>query len=211
MKKLILKLLITAITAMILVIIASNIIVNISTKENIYNSVEKIPKNKVGLVLGTSKYASRGRINLYYQYRLDAVVALYNANKIEFILISGDNSTKQYNEPKTIKEDLIKRGIPAEKIHLDYAGFRTFDSVIRAKEIFGLDSFTVISQEFHCERAIFIGKTKSINVVGFAAKNVSKNYGFKTNIREYFARVKMMLDLIFGEKPKFLGEEIEIK
>ncbi len=182
-----------------------------SASDKVFNSTKEIPHNKVGLFLGTGKILSNGRINLYYKYRIEAAVKLFKAGKVDFILVSGDNSTKNYDEPSTIKEDLIKKGIPSSKIYLDYAGFRTLDSVVRCKEIFGQSSITVISQQFHNERAIYIAKRKDINAIGFNAKDVNVNYGFKTRLRERFARVKMVLDLIIGKKPKFLGEKIEIK
>lgn len=179
-------------------------------EDKIYSSINDIPKNKVGLLLGTGKYLRNGHINLYYQYRIDATVKLYKAGKIKHVLISGDNSRKEYDEPSTMKNDLIAKGIPANKIHLDYAGFRTLDSVVRCKEIFGQESITVISQQFHNERAIFIADSKDITAVGFNAKDVSKRYGFKVQLREKLARVKVVLDLITGKEPKFLGDKIEI-
>lgn len=197
--------------SVLVMIILSNSCVKRSSKNRIYQSTEKIPYNKVGLLLGTSKRLSNGNLNLYYKYRIEAAVSLFYAKKIDFILVSGDNSQKEYNEPATIKADLIAKGIPAGRIFLDYAGFRTLDSVIRSKEIFGLTNLTVISQQFHNERAIFIALRKEIEAIGFNAKDVSKNYGLKVQIREKFARVKMMIDLIFRKKPKFLGERIEIK
>ena len=179
-------------------------------KGSLYSKVTEIPKNKVGLLLGTSKYMPKGGINLYYAYRIDAAIALFNAGKIDYILISGDNSHMSYNEPDTFKKDLIKRGIPEDKIVLDYAGFRTLDSVIRAKEIFGQDTIIIISQAFHNERAIYIAKNYDINAIAFNAKDVNNSYGFKTRLREYFARAKASIDLIFNVKPKFLGEAIPI-
>ncbi len=192
-------------------ILTAGFLVKNYAKDKLYNSVEEIPYNKVGLLLGTAKVLPNGLFNLYYRYRINAAIELYNAKKIEFVLVSGDNATKYYNEPATIKRDLIERGIPAEKIFLDYAGFRTFDSIIRSKEVFGQTSITVISQKFHNERAIYIAKNKGINAIGFNARDVYIKYGLKTQIREKFARVKMLADLIFGKQPKFLGEKIPIE
>lgn len=181
-----------------------------SASGKVYSSTEKIPYNKVGLLLGTGKILSNGQINLYYKYRIEAAVKLFKSGKIDCILVSGDNSTKDYDEPSSIKNDLIKKGVPANKIYLDYAGFRTLDSVVRSRMIFGQSSITIISQQFHNERAIYIASHKDIKAVGFNAKDVNVHYGFKTRLRERFARVKMILDLVFGKKPKFLGEKIEI-
>ena len=192
-------------------IFGANRLVEKSASDKVFNSTKEIPHNKVGLFLGTGKILSNGRINLYYKYRIEAAVVLFKAGKVDFILVSGDNSKKDYDEPSTIKEDLINKGIPSNKIYLDYAGFRTLDSVVRCKEIFGQSSITVISQQFHNERAIYIAKRKDINAIGFNAKDVNVHYGFKTRLRERFARVKMVLDLIIGKKPKFSGEKIEIK
>lgn len=192
-------------------IYGSNKLVEKTTADKIYDNTTKIPHNKVGLFLGTAKYVSNGQINLYYKYRIDAAVALFKAGKVKFILVSGDNSTKEYDEPSTIKKDLISKGIPANKIYLDYAGFRTLDSVVRCKEIFGQNNITIISQQFHNERAIYIANCKNIDAIGFNAKDVSKHYGFKIQLREKLARVKMVIDLVIGKEPKFLGEKIEIK
>jgi len=185
-------------------------LVDKSADGKIFNTTEDIPYNKVGLLLGTGKILSNGRVNLYYKYRIQAAVELFNAGKIDFILVSGDNSRKDYDEPSTIKNDLVEEGIPAERIYLDYAGFRTLDSVVRCKEIFSQNSITVISQQFHNERAVYIAEKKNMQAVGFNAKDVSVHYGFKTQLREKFARVKMVLDLLFGKKPKYLGEPIDI-
>jgi len=186
-------------------------VVKKTASDKIYNSAKEIPYNKVGLFLGTGKFLSNGQINLYYKHRIDVTVELFEAGKVDFILVSGDNSTNDYDEPSTIKEDLIKKGIPANRIFLDYAGFRTLDSIVRCKEIFGQNNITVISQQFHNERAIYIAKQSNINAIGFNAKDVNIKYGFKTQLREKFARVKMVIDLIIGKKPKFLGDKIEIK
>ncbi len=195
----------------VIIILIPDWLVNISTKKYTYNSVHLISFNRVGLLLGTTKLLHSGELNLYYKYRIDAAVELFNSGKIDFILVSGDNRRRSYNEPVTIKNDLIARGIPESKIFLDYAGFRTLDSIIRAKQIFEQDSITVISQRFHNERAIFIARRKGLIAIGFNAKDVDLYYGFKTMVRELLARDKMVLDLILNRKSEFLGERIQIK
>lgn len=205
------KLLLYAIFYLAFFILISYKFVELNSSGKLYDNADTIPKNKVGLLLGTSKYVSTGHINLYYKYRIEAAAELYKANKINYILISGDNSTKAYNEPTTMLKDLIAMGIPKESIYLDYAGFRTFDSVVRSKEIFGQQSITIISQPFHNKRALFIAQQKGIKAVAYNAQKVNTHYGFKTNLREIFARSKMVLDFIFGVEPKFLGEKITIE
>jgi SanA protein len=152
-----------------------------------------------------------GGVNPYYAHRINATIELFKAGKIEFVLVSGDNGSIYYNEPTTIKKDLVKGGIPDEKIFLDYAGFRTLDSMVRAKYIFGLDSVTVISQKFHNERAIYLAEKKGLKAVGFNAEGISGKQGVKVQFREYFARVKVFIDLLLNTQPRFYGEKIEIK
>lgn len=191
--------------------IISNCIISKTTTESIYTSVEDIPYNKVALLLGTSKTISNGAVNYYYQYRIEAVVALYNAHKVDFIIVSGDNSRKEYDEPTDMKNDLMAAGIPENRIFLDYAGFRTLDSVVRCKAIFGQNRITIISQRFHDERAIYIARQYDIDAIGFAAKDVKEMASIKTRIRERFARVKVFLDLLVNKQPKFLGEPVVIE
>lgn len=188
-----------------------NFIITNSTENKTFSNVYLIKKNRVGLVLGTSKRLSNGQPNPYYVYRIEATIALFKAKKIDFVLVSGDNATKYYNEPSTFKKDLIKGGIPEDKIFLDFAGFRTLDSMVRAKEIFGLDSVTVISQKFHNERAIYLANKKGLEAIGFNAKTVTGSKSLRMKIRESLARVKVFIDLLFNTQPKFYGEKIEIK
>ncbi|TXK72359.1 MULTISPECIES: SanA/YdcF family protein [Flavobacteriaceae] len=195
----------------IVLVFTANYSIEKNAENKTFSNSSDIKKNKVGLVLGTSKNLKNGRINLYFKYRINATVELYKKGKVDFILVSGDNGNKNYDEPTDFKNELIKNGIPENRIFLDYAGFRTLDSVVRAKEIFGQMSITVISQKFHNERAIYLAEKNGISAIGFNAKDLSGKYGLKTQVREYFARTKAFLDIIFGVEPKFLGKKIEIK
>jgi len=192
-------------------VLVSSYTVSHNTKELIFSNTAKIPANKTGLLLGTSKYLRSGKLNLYFEYRISATAELYNSGKIKAVVISGDNSRKDYNEPLDMKMELIKRGIPENIIYLDYAGFRTFDSVCRMKEIFGEQSFTVISQQFHNQRAVYIANSLGLDAVGFNAQDVNAYNGFKTKVREKLARVKMFIDIVTNKKPKYLGEKIAIE
>jgi SanA protein len=185
--------------------------VKCSVEDKLYTSIDAIPHNKVGLLLGTSKTLSNGNINYFYQYRIDATVELYKAGKIDYILISGDNSTSNYNEPEEMRNDLMAAGIPIERIFLDYAGFRTLDSIVRCAEVFDEHNITIISQQFHNERALFIANHKDVNAIAFNAKDVNKYAGAKVLLREKFARIKMVLDLLLGKNPHFLGKKISIQ
>ncbi len=197
--------------ALLALIMVCNFVISTAAEGKTFTSVETTPKNRVGLILGTSKKLVTGLPNHYYSFRVKATIALYKAKKISYVLVSGDNGTSYYNEPKTIKKDLIAGGIPSEKIFLDYAGFRTLDSMVRAKEVFGLDKVTVISQQFHNERAIYLAEQKGLTAIGFNAEDVTGNSGLKVHLREYLARVKVFIDILLNTQPKFYGEQIEIK
>ena len=188
-----------------------NFMVYSTTKTQIYNNTNDIPKNKVGLLLGTSKYKDKAKqiINLYYQTRIDAAVALYMAGKIDYIIVSGDNSTKYYNEPELMKADLIARGVPATKIIMDNAGFRTLDSILRCRDIFGQNKFTIISQAFHNKRAVYIANHKALEVVAYNAEDGDAYWA--VNTREQMARIKMMIDILLNRQAKFYGDKIGIE
>ncbi len=211
MKKKIRIIVLILVATPVLMILICNTIIEWSTSDKTYSDIEMIPKNKVGLVLGTSSRLVEGGVNPYYAHRIDATIKLFMAGKIDFVLVSGDNGSIYYNEPNTIKKDLVKGGIPEERIFLDYAGFRTLDSVVRAKEVFGLSQATIISQEFHNERAIYLAGHKGLEAIGFNARDISGNEAVRVHFREYFARVKVFVDLVLNIQPRFYGEKIEIK
>ena len=181
-----------------------------STRAQMYSDLAALPHRKVGLLLGTSKYVQHGWINFYYAYRIKAAAALIKAGKIDYILVSGDNRKAYYNEPEIMQADLIRAGVPAGRIVLDYAGFRTLDSIVRCRDVFGENEMTIISQPFHNARALFIANRKGMHAIAFDAQDVDSRYGFKTQLREKLARVKMLLDLMFGKEPKFYGPHISI-
>ena len=209
MKKII-KIILILIFLSFWLILGSDFLTISKTRWDIYSDISTISENKVGLVLGTSKYISDGRRNLFYLYRLEAVKALYDEGKIDYILVSGDNSTQQYNETDSMRNDLVASWIPEEKIYWDYAGFRTLDSIVRAKEIFDQSEYTIISQKFHLERALFLAQSEGIDAIWYVAKDVPVSRAPRVWLRERLARVKMMIDIVFWVDPKFWGESIEI-
>ncbi len=177
-----------------------------------YDDVLVIPYNRVGVLLGTSPKGRSGKPNVFYIRRVEACVALYKAGKIDRILVSGDNSRTTYDEPTCIKEDLIAAGVPDSVIYLDYAGFRTYDSMVRAKEVFGLSSFTIISQPFHNERALYIATRKGLDVIAFNALDVQlRRWQIRMTVREWLARTKAVMDVYTCKQPHFLGELITIE
>lgn len=177
-----------------------------------FDSVQAIPHCKVGLVLGTTPILSNGNANSYYRLRIEAAERLFKSQKVDYLLISGDNSRREYDEPSAMKNDLIFRGIPESKIYRDYAGFRTLDSVVRANAIFGLDEFIVISQRFHNERAVFIALSRGLKATAYDADlPLDWGQGYFQWLREKLARGMAILDIfLLNKQPKFFGSKIEI-
>ncbi len=174
------------------------------------SELRNLPKVNVGIVPGTSKFLSNGSVNEYFQNRIEAAVHLYESGKIKYFLISGDNGRKEYNEPLDMRISLMEAGIPDSLIFLDYAGFDTYDSMIRANKVFGQRKFIVISQEFQNERAVYIARRFGIQAYGYNAKEVSYAGGFRTKLREFFARGKAYLEVNLGVEPTYLGKRISI-
>jgi SanA protein len=192
--------------ACLLVVAHANITAVWASRGRIFSDVEKLPHSKVGLVFGTTDRVN-GRENLYFRYRIDAAARVWQAGRLETLIVSGDNRSKYYNEPEKMRQALIRRGIPAERIVCDYAGLRTLDSVVRAKEIFGANTILFISQRFQNERAIYLAQAHGIEAFGYNARDVEAHAGLKTKLREVGARVKMWLDVNFlNTRPRFLGE-----
>ena len=175
-----------------------------------YDLIDSIPHNHCALVLGTSKYLANGSRNSYYTNRIKATVELYNCDKIDFIIVSGDNRNRNYNEPITMYNDLVAAGIPGRKIILDYAGFRTLDSVVRSKEVFGQQKYTIVSQPFHNQRAIYIARRKGIEAIAFNAVDQTSEIDLKVQIREIGARILVIIDMLTEKQPHFLGEKVII-
>ncbi len=194
----------------IIFIVWSNFTIKDQTEKFVTSEISKLPTEKTGLLLGTSKNLSNGAPNAYFFNRIKAAAELYQSGKIQNVIVSGDNSKKDYNEPEEMKNELIKEGVPADKIFEDFAGFRTLDSVLRAKEIFGQNSYIIISQKFHNERAVYLARKNGIEAFGYNAQDVNKYAGYKTNVREKLARAKVFWDFIFGVEPKFGGEKVLI-
>jgi len=190
---------------LLLFILACDIIIEQNAKGRIYTNAADVPNVSAALVLGTSPTVN-GRVNLFYKYRMEAAAALWKAGKVKYIIVSGDNSTVNYDEATFMRNTLHDLGVPDSVITLDYAGFRTLDSVVRAYWVFGQKNIVIVSQEFHNERAIYLADQFGINAVGLNAKDVPGNSGWKTMLREYLARVNAVLDVhLLGTTPKFPG------
>ncbi len=195
-----------------LTILSCNYWIIKSTRQQLFSEVNAIKKNDVAILLGASKKSRNGNENLFFKYRIAAAAELYKAGKIKHIIVSGDNHKKEYDEATDMRDALMLQGVPDSCITLDYAGFRTLDSMVRCLKVFGQKNVTIISQEFHNQRAVFISNYYGMDAVAFNAKDVPNQFSVKTRIREYFAKSKAVLDLyILHTNPKFLGDPVSIK
>jgi SanA protein len=192
-----LKIVLIGVLSVVAVIGSMNAWILIDTFDYVYKDIDTIPFNSVGMVLGTSRMTRTGNPNQHFVTRMDAAAELYHSGKIQHIILSGDNMTRYYDEPKAMKAELLLRGVPDYSMTLDTAGFRTFDSVVRLKQVFGVNSCTIISEKYHVHRAVFISRHHDLNAIAYAADDVPFFYGLRSRSREILARVKAVLDIYF--------------
>jgi len=182
-----------------------------SATSAVTSELNALPHKRVGLVLGCRPVLRSGAPNGYFENRIAAAAALFRAQKVDYLLVSGDNHVSTYDEPTAMKGALVRLGVPEDRVVLDYAGFSTLDSIVRAKKVFGLSETCIITQRDHALRAIYIAKANGIKAVAFPANDVPLLSGLRTRMRESLARVRTLLDVhVLGRKPHFLGPRIEI-
>ena len=207
-KKFIVYPLLLAITIIGITIFVCDTLVVYHAKNKSYTQVKDIPSTEYGLLLGTTPQTRLGEKSDFFKFRIDATENLYKAQKIRRIVISGDEkSLDGVNEPKSMRDSLVARGIPEQDIILDGKGFRTLDSVVRMSKVFDANSFTIISQQFHNERALYLATHLDLetkNVQAFHAQSPTTNFAFITYVREYLARVKMFIDIITKKEAQTL-------
>lgn len=170
-----------------------------------------VPHHRAAVVLGTGRVLRGGRLNAFFTTRVRAAATLFKAGRVDYLIVSGDNGHQGYDEPSDLKRDLIAAGVPPDRIYCDYAGFRTLDSVVRAKAVFGQDAFVIVSQRFHNERAVFLARAHGIDAVAFNAADVSGRNGLRARAREVLARAAAVLDVyVLRRGPKFLGPPVKL-
>jgi SanA protein len=169
-----------------------------------------LPEVPVALVLGAAPIGPEGGPNRYFVYRLDAAAALYKAGKVKYLLVSGDNSRPDYDEPTAMRAGLIERGVPAEAIYRDFAGFRTWDSIVRVEQVFGQTRVIIVSQRFHLSRAIFLARQQGIEAWGFEARDVARAYSIITELRRYPSALRAYFDVWFDTPPRYTGPRIAV-
>lgn len=188
-----------------------NLWVVLSTNSRVFDSSGEIKSNTVGLVLGTSKKVAPNQPNPHFEHRLAAAAELYREGKVRHLLVSGDKDSRYYNEPRDMTAKLVSLEVPKESITPDYSGYRTLDSIVRAKKIYGLDKVTIISDGFHVSRALFVARKEGLDAVAFASQPVSLKYSLQARLREYLARVLVVLDLyLFDTQPNEMGSPVSI-
>ncbi|WP_168169330.1 SanA/YdcF family protein [Kushneria phosphatilytica] len=181
------------------------------TRDRIHSNPASCGKAPVGLIFGTSWGLRGGGTNPWYQARLDTASRLYHLDRVEHLLLSGDNHTRYYNEPVVMWRDMKKRGVPASAMTLDYAGFSTFDSLVRAQRIFGARHVVLISQAWHLPRALYIADHVGLQATGCVAQTSPPSYHWSLRLREWLARAWTIGDLfIWQRQPYFLGPRVEM-
>lgn len=194
---------------LLLILIIANSVVNYKSKGFIYNDITDVPKCYTAIVLG-AKVKKNGTPSDYLKDRLDMAIELYNNDKITRFLLSGDHGQTTYDEVNNMKAYLITHGINTENIFLDHAGFDTYNTMVRAKEIFQVEDAIIVTQEFHLARSVYIARSKGIKAYGIKADNRHYAALRSLKIREVFARVKAFMEVTINKKPKYLGEQIPI-
>lgn len=174
-----------------------------------YSKIENVPQKQTAILLGALVYQNGGLSDITKDRALTAV-DLYNNKKVEKILVSGDHGRKKYDEVNTIKDFLLEQGIPAEDIFMDHAGFDTYDSIYRARNIFEVESATIVTQKFHLPRSLYIADKLRLEAVGIQADRHKYRSMARIWIRERLATFKAVLNIWLHSQPKFLGDKIPI-
>lgn len=189
---------------------ATNSTILASADGRIYSDITKVPTEPVGLVLGTSPFFNGGK-NPFFEGRMDAAAALYKAHKVAKLLVSGDNHVQSYDEPTAMRDALVARGVPVSDIDLDDAGFRTLDSVVRAHKVFGIDRCTIVTDDFHLPRALYIASNANLDAVGYQSVPLPRSVQPTVYLREVGSRVLAWVDLhVLNRQPRFLGPKLPL-
>ena len=198
--------------SVLLIVVGADIYTNAVSNGYCHKKTADCRTGDVGLVLGCSKRFSRSKPSLYFNGRMEAAAELWKTGKLSCIIVSGDNREVYYNEPRDMKNALIKLGVPENKIVCDYAGLRTYDSVVRAQRVFGARKITIISQAYHVKRAVATARHLDIDAEGYCAAHIPFNRPtlLRQFMRERAARVAMLFDLLVGAEPRHMSEPVAL-
>lgn len=192
--------------------IGSNWLLVSRNADRIVTDLARLPQCDVALVLGANPKLASGRANPHFENRMDAAAQLYATGRVKHLLVSGDNHSRDYDEPTLMRQALIARGVPDSAITSDFAGRRTLDSVVRAREIFGLQRCIIVSQRYHNARALEIARARGLDAWAWCAPDVELSQSLRTELREVLARTLTVLDLyVWHRQPRFLGSPEKIQ
>jgi SanA protein len=187
-------------------VIAINVWIFQSAKSYVFTNPDDLPVNDIGLVLAARVRIRGGRISPYFVGRNEAAAKLYHAGKVKKLLLSGESRANGYNEPAEMKASLLKLGVPESAMTLDSSCKRTLDSIVRAREVFGLNRLTIITDDFHTSRALFLSRYYGIDAVAFSSARIPLETSMGNRAREWLARVKAVLDVyILHTRPEASG------
>jgi SanA protein len=199
------------ILALFLFVAATNFVVLRAGRGRTFFKIDEVPARDVAIVLGTSAKLRGGWKNPFFESRMNAAAELWRAHKVRHFVLSGDNSHRDYNEPSTMRRALVSRGVPASAVTLDYAGFRTLDTMARAQKVFGQRSVILVTDDFHLPRSLYLADAYGLEAVGFGGQPVPFRWSAKTRTREIVSRVKAWLDVwVLHTKPKFFGPPVAV-
>ncbi|MBE7699414.1 YdcF family protein [Oerskovia sp. Sa1BUA8] len=192
--------------ALVLVLVAPLAWVQVGGRLRVHPGVEDVPARPVALVLGAGLRPD-GTPSTYLTRRLDAARELYERGTVEVILVSGDNSREDYDEPTAMLDWLVAHGVPAERVVRDFAGFDTHDTCVRARQVFGVTDAVVLTQDYHLPRALFSCAQAGIDAVGVgvSAQSVEPAKAVTYRVREVPASLKAAWDALSGREPVHLG------
>jgi SanA protein len=189
-----------------------NLLMVYAARPYIYVDTAKVPRNDVALVLGTGPFTAKGNPNLHFEVRVNAAATLLKSGKVKHLLLSGDNHIRGYDEPTEMKNALLKLGVPESAMTLDYAGLRTLDSMERARKIFGQTNLTIVTEDFHAARSVFLARHFDIKPVLFTAEKLPLAWEYPVTVREIAARVWALLDVYVRHRgARHLGDPIQIR
>ena len=194
----------------VLLITLINVNIVCQAGQHVYEDIDEVPEAQVIIVLGA--YVRGDNLSMVLEDRIKVALELYNDGKAEKILLSGDHGQTDYDEVNSMRRYVLNEGIDEEDVFLDHAGFDTYDSMFRAKEVFDVESAIIVTQEFHIDRAVYIARKLGIEAVGFSVNQDKYKTFLQMNwyTREYLSRVKAFMDVLFESDPKYLGDVIPI-
>ncbi len=193
------------------IVLTINMLIIGSSSRFIYDDQLKVPKKQAALILG-AQILGKNAVSAVLADRLETGIALYRGGKVKKILVSGDHGQPNYDEVNVMRRYLLAAGIPPQDIFMDHAGFDTYDSMYRARDVFHAESVIIVTQRFHLYRAVFIARALGLDAVALDAtrRQYAERTTLHNDLREILARVKAFADVLFHSQPTYLGTSIPL-